>query len=135
MSSKELDNPITLQLRNGKTHPSLDSPDLKYDLASQQRKPIATEQLQSRCSSIRTDPSHQALHPKSNCIHTCPSRTRLEHCYSLNQPNQHSSQPIRNHNTISRNDRDNNSSFKPEKRTCSQLLKKDTIIHPPLQEH
>ena len=59
------------QLRNGKTHltcclQSLHSTDLKYDLASQQRKPIATEQWPSRCSSIRTDPSHQALHPKSN---------------------------------------------------------------------
>ena len=71
MNSKELDNPITLQLRNGKIHPicclqSLHSTDLKYDLALQQRKPIATEQWPSRCSSIRTDPSHQALHPKSN---------------------------------------------------------------------
>ena len=60
-------------------------------------------------------------------LHATP-RTRLEHCYSLNQPNQHSSQPIRNHNTISRNDRDNNSSSKPEKRICSQLLKNDSII-------
>ena len=62
-----LDNPITLQLRNGKTNltcclQSLHSMDLKYDLASQQRKPIATEQWPSRCSSIRTGPSHQALH-------------------------------------------------------------------------
>ena len=45
---------------------SLHSTDLKYDLASQRRKTIATEQWPSRCSSIRTDPSHQALHPKSN---------------------------------------------------------------------
>ena len=69
-SSKELDNPITLQLRSGKTQltclQSLHSTDLKYDLASQQRKPIATEQWQSRYSSIRTDPGHQAVHPKSN---------------------------------------------------------------------
>ena len=68
---QESDNSITLQLRNGKTHPtgclqSLHSTDLKYDLTSQQRKPIAIEQGQSRCSSIRTDPIHQALHPKSN---------------------------------------------------------------------
>ena len=71
MSSNEFDNPITLQLRNGKIHPicclqSLHSTDLKYDLASQQSKPIATEQWPSRCSTIRTDPSHQVLHPKSN---------------------------------------------------------------------
>ena len=78
MSSKELDNPITLQLRNGKTHltcclQSRHSIDLKYDLASQQRKSIAIEQWPSRCSSIRTDPSHQALHPKPNYM-PCPDK-------------------------------------------------------------
>ena len=66
-----IDNPITLRLWNGKTHltcclQSLHSTDLKYDLASQQRKPIATEQWPPRCSSIRTNPSPQALHTKSN---------------------------------------------------------------------
>ena len=39
-----------------------------------------------------------------------------------------------NHDTISRNDRDDNSSSKPEKRICSQPLKKNTTIHPPLQK-
>ena len=40
--------------------------DLKHDLASQQKKSIATEQWPPRCLSLRTDPSRQALHPKSN---------------------------------------------------------------------
>ena len=40
--------------------------DLKYHLALQKRKSIATEQWSSRCSSIRVDPSHQPLHPSSN---------------------------------------------------------------------
>ena len=73
MSSKELDNQMTLQLRNGKTHmtcclQSLHLLDLEYDLASHKRKFIATEQWPTRGSSIRTDPSHQALHPKSNYL-------------------------------------------------------------------
>ena len=99
-SSKEFDNPITLQLRNGKIHPicclqSLYSTDLKYDLASQQRKPIATEQWSSRCSSICTDPSHQALHPKSN--YTTLSNVIRPFIFSkINQINTHHnrSEPI-----------------------------------------
>ena len=119
-----------------RTHPtcclqSLHSIDLKYDLASQQRKPIATEQWPSRCSSIRTDPTQQALHSKSKYM---PLLNEIGTLLFYNQPNQHSSQPTRNHNTISRNDRDNNSSSKSEKRISSKFLKKNTIIHPPLQK-
>ena len=73
MSSKEFDNPITLQLRNGKTQltcclQSLHSRDLEYDLALQKSKSIAAEKRPSRCSSIRRDASHQALQPKSNYL-------------------------------------------------------------------
>ena len=74
---------------------SLHSTDLKCDLASKQRKPIATEQWPSRCSSIRTDPSHQALHPKSN--YTTLSNVIRTFLFSkINQINTHHirSEPI-----------------------------------------
>ena len=92
-SSMEFDYPITLQLRNGKLHPkcclqSLHSTDLKYDLASPQRKSIATEQWPSRCSIIRTDTSHQALHPKSNYI-TLSNVIRPFLISKINQINTH----------------------------------------------
>ena len=92
MSSKEPDNPITLQLRNGKTYltccqQSLHSKNLKYDLASQQRKPNATEQWPSRCLSLRTDPSHQTLHQKSNYM---PFPNEIENSnVPINQINTH----------------------------------------------
>ena len=105
---------------------SLHSKDLKYDWASQQRKPIGTEQWPSRSSSIRTDPSHQALHPKSNYM------THLNEIGALlfsNKPNQHSLQPIRNLDRILI------TTLLPnrKKRICSLPLKKNTIIHPQLQ--
>ena len=60
---------------------------LKYDLASQQKKSIATEQWPSRCSSIRTDPSHRALHPKS---HYMPFPDEIENSNGpINQINTH----------------------------------------------
>ena len=69
--------------------------------------------------------SNVKLHENPDCDSTIAILTK--------QPNQHSSQPIRNQNTISRNYRDNISSSKPEKNICSQPLKKNTIIHPSLQ--
>ena len=132
----ELDNAITLQLRNGKIHPtcclqSLHSMDFKYELASQQRKPIATEHCPSRCSSIRTDPSHHALHPKSN--YTALSNMIRPFLFSkINQINTHHNRSeiiIRSPETIVI------TSLLPnqKKRICSQPLKKNTIFHPTLQ--
>ena len=96
-------------------------------------KPIATEQWPSQCSSIRTNPSHRALHPKSKYM-TLPNVIGPL-LFSKIKPDQNSSQQIRNHNTISRNCRDNISSTKPVKIICSQPLKKNIIIHPSLQSN
>ena len=51
-----------------------------------------------------SDPSHQTPHIKSNYM---PHPNEIGTLLFFNQPNQHSSQLIRNHDTISRNDRDN----------------------------
>ena len=137
-SRKEFDNPITLQIRYGKIHPicclqSIHSTDLKYDLASQQRKPIATEQWPSRCSSIRTDPSHQALHPKSN--YTTLSNVIRPFLFSkINQIKTHhyrSEIIIWSPETIVITSLLRNQ----KKRICSQPLKKNTIFHPTLQNN
>ena len=120
MSSKELDNPITLQLRNDKTHltcclQSLHSMDLEYDLASQKRKSIATEQWPSRCSSIRTDPSHQALHQSSNFT---PFPNEIETQFSTKQEQT----IITKHLEISLTSRNNSNSWR------SQSLSNDRLI-------
>ena len=152
-STKELDNPITLQLRNGKTHltcclQSLHSMNLEYDLASQKRKSIATEQWPSRCSSIRTDPSHQALHPKWNYLLFSDEIDNSN--VPINQiSTQHNQSEImiRSPETIVINNNclrtipyplfqlpgatDTDPSSKSEKRRCLQLLKRipSSILH------
>ena len=74
----------------------------KVRLGIATKETIETEQWPSPCSSIRTDPSHQALHPKSNYM---PQPNEIGALLFNDKPNQHSSQPIRY-----RNDRDNNPS-------------------------
>ena len=68
---QKFDIPIALQLRSGKIHPicclqSLHSTDLKYDWHRSKGNPLQQNNGHPRCSSIRKDPSHQAMHPKSN---------------------------------------------------------------------
>ena len=91
-SSKELDNPNKLQLRNGKTHPtcclqSLHPKGSKYDLASQQGNPL---QQNNRHLDIQVYVQIQVTRHFTQSQTTHHFRMRLEHCYSIiNQINTH----------------------------------------------
>ena len=89
--------------------------DLEYDLASQKRKSIATEQWPSRCSSIRTNPNHQALHPRSNFT---PFPNEIETQLSTKQEQT----IITNHLEIRLTSRNNSNSWR------SQSLPNDRLI-------